>query len=171
MSRKIKIDYGSLEISFGLNSHEMDCYLDTETGDIILIEDYVTSHLEHLLLNDDIENISQAQTNLSDTESQQLLYYKEQIENDLDNRYLLIPKQDSYECYQDMEIFISSLEDEHLREVLAVAIQGSGAFRRFKDVLYRYHEAQHNWFKFSDKRQKQRIIEWLNINGIEPEFG
>jgi hypothetical protein len=50
----------------------------------------------------------------------------------------MIPKQDSRDGYQDMQEYIWSLEDEHLRELLEVAIQGSGAFRRFKDVLSKW---------------------------------
>ena len=51
-----------------------------------------------------------------------------------------------------------SVEDEHLRELLEVAIQGAGAFRRFKDVLFRYPSAQENWFKFRDERELQRML-------------
>jgi hypothetical protein len=69
-----------------------------------------------------------------------------------------------------MQEYIWSLEDEHLHELLEVAIQGSGAFRRFKDVLYRYPEAQDNWFKFRDEREQRRMLDWLASEGIEPEF-
>jgi hypothetical protein len=34
-----------------------------------------------------------------------------------------------------MEAFIETVSDWHLQEPLQVAIQGKGAFRRFKDVL------------------------------------
>ena len=89
-----------------------------------------------------------SQTDLSDTDRQQLLDAA-RIEGDADNRYRMIPKQDSREGYRDMQEYIWSLEDEHLRELLEVAIQGSGAFRRFKDVLYRYPEAQRTGSNFA----------------------
>ena len=69
-----------------------------------------------------------------------------------------------------MQEYIGSLEDEHLRALLEIAIQGSGAFRRFKDVLYRYPEAQENWFKFRDAREYQRMLDWVASEDIEPEF-
>ncbi len=75
------------------------------------------------------------------------------VEGDTANRYRMLPQQDARDGYQDMQDYIESLEDEHLRELLEVAIQGSGAFRRFKDVLYRYPEAQGNWFKFREERE------------------
>jgi len=83
------------------------------------------------------------------------------VEGDTDNRYRMIPKQNSRDGYQDMQEYIWSLEDEHLRELLETAIQGSGAFRRFKDVLSRYPKAQQNWFRFRDECQKRRITDWL----------
>lgn len=51
-----------------------------------------------------------------------------------------------------MEDFIATMEDEHLAELLEVAIQGKGAFRRFKDVLARYSEEREVWFRFKDER-------------------
>lgn len=63
-----------------------------------------------------------------------------------------------------------ALDDAHLREVLDVAVQGSGAFRRFKDVLHRYPAAQAQWFKFKAECQQQRMLDWFATEGLEPEF-
>jgi hypothetical protein len=171
--RKLKIDRTDLDLAFGLSSYETTAYLDTETGVVIFVEDYVVDQLEELLADaenlEDIEAVVQAKPELSDTDRQQLLDTA-QVEGDADNRYRMIPKQDSREGYRDMQEYIWSLEDEHLRELLEVAIQGSGAFRRFKDVLYRYPEAETNWFKFRDEREQRRMVDWLESEGIEPEF-
>jgi hypothetical protein len=172
MMRKLKIDRIDFETAFELSSYETTAYLDTETGVVIFVEDYVVNQLEELLSNEDSEDIEavlQAQTDLSDIERQQLLDAA-RVEGDTDNRYRMIPKQDSRDGYQDMQEYIWSLEDEHLRELLEVAIQGSGAFRHFKDVLYRYPEAQENWFRFRDERERRRMTDWLAPKGIEPEF-
>ncbi|MBZ0304157.1 MAG: UPF0158 family protein [Anaerolineae bacterium] len=118
---------------------------------------------------EDVEAMLQVQTDLSDINRQQLLDAA-RVEGDADNRYRMIPKQDSRDGYQDMQEYIWSLEDEHLRELLEVAIQGSGAFRRFKDVLSRYPETQENWFRFRDERENLRMRDWLASQGIEPEF-
>lgn len=171
--RKLKIDRIDFETAFELRSYETTAYLDTEIGTVIFVEDYVADQLGELLANEDsvedIESLVQAQTDLSDIDRQQLLDAA-RVEADTDNRYRMIPKQDSRDSYQDMQDYIWSLEDEQLRELLEVAIQGSGAFRRFRDVLYRYPEAQENWFKFRDEREKQRITDWLASQSIEPEF-
>ena len=170
--RKLKINRMDFETAFELSSYETTAYLDTETGVVIFVEDYVVDQLEELLADvdsEDIEAVLQTQADLTDIERQQLLDAA-RIEGDVDNRYRMIPKQDSRDGYRDMQEYIWSMEDEHLRELLEVAIQGSGAFRRFKDVLYRYPEAQENWFRFRDEREKQRISDWLASQGVEPEF-
>ena len=171
--RKLKINRIDFETAFELSSYETTAYLDTETGTVIFVEDYVADQLGELFADEDsaedIESLVQAQTDLSDTDRQQLLDAAK-IEGDADNRYRMIPKQDSRDGYRDMQEYIWSLEDEHLRELLEVAIQGSGAFRRFKDVLYRHPEAQENWFRFRDEREQRRMVDWLESEGIEPEF-
>jgi len=60
-----------------------------------------------------------------------------------------------------MEDFIATVKDEHLVELLEVAINGRGAFRRFKDVLLRYPEERERWFQFKDERMQERALEWL----------
>lgn len=49
-----------------------------------------------------------------------------------------------------------------------MAINGSGAFRRFKDVLLYYPEERERWFRFKDERMEQRALECLDEIGISP---
>lgn len=170
---KLKISRMDFELAFDLNNSETTAYLDTETGKVIFVENYAIHQLEELLTNeetlDDIQASLQAQTNLSETDREQLMDAA-QVEGSTVNRYRMLPKQDSRDGYQDMQEYIESLENDHLRELLEIAIQGSGAFRRFKDVLYRYTEEQENWFKFRAEHERQRTLDWFESEGIEPEF-
>ena len=75
------------------------------------------------------------------------------------NMIFYYPKMMDY--YEDMEDFIANVEDEHLAELLEVAINGKGAFRQFKDVLLNYPEEEERWFKFKDDRMRERALEWL----------
>jgi hypothetical protein len=140
MEKKVlNIDMDDLCQAMDDSSYEHDYYLDLETGDILFVSE-----------------------NMDDGESGKL---KDQIEEGSD-RYELVPKADSNEGYGDMEDFIYTVEDEHLAELLMVAINGRGAFRRFKDVLLNYPEARDRWFSFKDKRVQQRALEWLDDIGI-----
>jgi len=117
------------------SSYENEYFLDLETGEILFISDY-----------------------LDDEETSER---KGRIEEDSD-RYKPIPKAESYEGYQDMVDFIATVDNERLAELLEVAINGKGAFRRFKDVLLNYPEEREKWFKFKDGRMEERAMEWLD---------
>ena len=69
---------------------------------------------------------------------------------------------ESHEGYRDMQAFIATVYNEHLAELLEFAINGNGAFRRFKDVLINYPEEREKRFQFRDDRMKERAIEWLD---------
>jgi hypothetical protein len=83
------------------------------------------------------------------------------------DRYEVIPRADSREGYRDMQVFIDSVSDERIAELLDVAIQGSGAFRRFKDVLARFPAERERYFQFRDDRVRARIRDWLHSLDID----
>ena len=116
-------------------SYEHEYYLDLETGEILLISDYM-----------DDEEIGKL---------------KDQIDEDSD-RYERIPEAESHQGYEDMVDFIATVKDERLAELLEVTINGKGAFRRFKDVLLNYPEERERWFHFRDDRVQEKALEWLN---------
>ncbi len=104
----LKIDLDELCEAMENSSFENDYFLDLETGDILFISEYA-----------------------DDEETEKL---KDRIEEEFDC-YERIPKAESHEGYQDMVDFITTVDNERLAELLEVAINGKGAFRRFKDVL------------------------------------
>src|SRR5262249_6228920 len=57
---------------------------------------------------------------------------------EFNEQFLHIPPHDSREGYEDMEQFIETVRNAHVHERLAVAIQGKGAFGRFKATIARY---------------------------------
>ena len=133
--KTLKIDLDELYDAMENSSYEVEYYLDLETGEILFVSE-----------------------GMDDEETGKL---KNQIEEEL-GRYELIPKAESYEGYRDMQAFITTVEDDHLSELLEVAINGKGAFRRFKDVLLNYPEERERWFKFKDDRMEERALEWLD---------
>jgi hypothetical protein len=74
---------------------------------------------------------------------------------------LLVQPTDSHEAYRDMEEFVERVVDPRARDLLARAITGRGAFRRFKDTLFEFSELREAWFRFHDVRCERRAIEWL----------
>jgi hypothetical protein len=138
--RILKIDLDELCNAMEDSSYEHEYYLDLETGEILFISEY-----------------------MDDKETEEL---RDRVEEDFD-RYEQISRVESHEAYGDMVDFLSTINNEHLAELLEVAIDGKGAFRRFQNVLIDYPEERERWFKFKGNRTKERVLEWLNdINVI-----
>jgi hypothetical protein len=55
-----------------------------------------------------------------------------------------------------------TITDERAGRRLARAIQGKGAFRRFKDQLHEEHPGLlPAWYAFRDARATRRAVQWL----------
>lgn len=67
-----------------------------------------------------------------------------------------------------MEAFFRTVEDDHLRELLAVAIDGRGAFRRFREVIGRHPNEEDRWHNFKEEKMTKLAMEFLDSIGVEP---
>ena len=73
----------------------------------------------------------------------------------------------SSDWYRDMADFVEGISNESAARRLGRAINGRGAFRRFKDELYTDHpELIAPWHAFRDARAVQRAVEWLTDQQI-----
>ncbi len=73
----------------------------------------------------------------------------------------------SYVWYQDMADFAERISDERGGRRLARAIDGRGAFRRFKAELHEEHpHLLPAWHAFRDSRAKRRAVDWLADNSL-----
>ena len=81
------------------------------------------------------------------------------------DRWLWIENADSRPGYRDMTRFLATVTGAGRAEQLAVAIDGPGAFRRFKDVLARWPEEFQRWHAFTDERRYGRARAWLAAAG------
>src|SRR6266702_1323051 len=73
----------------------------------------------------------------------------------------------SWIWYQDMADFAEAITDERAGRRLARAIQGKGAFRRFKDQLHEEHPGLlPTWYAFLDARATRRAVQWLADNSL-----
>lgn len=83
-----------------------------------------------------------------------------------DPLYLRVDPVSSREQYRWMERFIETLEESEFRTKLQAAIDGKGAFRRFKDVLMVYPVDRERWFVFRSERLRACMDTWLQAHGI-----
>jgi hypothetical protein len=72
--------------------------------------------------------------------------------------------------YSDMADFAQQVSDGAARRRLVRALDGRGAFRRFKNELYEeYPELVSAWQAFRDARARRRAVEWLLDEGLTSE--
>lgn len=85
-----------------------------------------------------------------------------------DSTYMRIDPVSSREQYRWMERFIPMVDDAELRERLTAAIDGKGAFRRFKDVLMSHGPERERWFAFRSERLRVFMEAWLSAHALRP---
>lgn len=137
------IDMDMLEVAMEDSDLTNKYFLNLVTGEVVFISDYI---------------------GLSDDDEQLL----EEIDGSDD--YLAIERIPTHEAYQWMVNFVDEMvapTDEHAAEKLSIALNGKGAFRRFKDTLHRVDEQWlQAWYQWRDQQLKAAVTEWLQINGI-----
>jgi len=156
--KKLKVDLSELvfEMERGDNM-ERSGYLDTDTGEIIDMP------------ADIIRAVENGETESALVEwDEELAEIADKILCDEKNRFLLIPRRESREGYELMTAFAKTVKSKVLREKLAVALDGKGAFRRFRSVLNDHPDELDRWYKFKDDWMREEAIQWLITNGIEP---
>lgn len=71
--------------------------------------------------------------------------------------------------YQWLDEFIKSIDEGDLRERMEAAINGKGAFRRFKDILLTLPDERRRWFEFRDHKMRERITNWVRERGLDAQ--
>ncbi|UCC61622.1 MAG: hypothetical protein JSV36_12535 [Anaerolineae bacterium] len=173
--KKLRVDVDELTFAFENASWEMSYYLDLETGQVISITEETRWRLEGIYQeardagSDQPFDLAEVLEDygLPDWQKERLLE-ADRLEVGFGVRYISVPRADSSEGYRDMEAFISVVKDERLQDRLWRAIRGRGAFRRFKDVLSSDLRERERWFRFKDERLQERVLAWLESEGIEP---
>jgi uncharacterized protein YjaG (DUF416 family) len=98
-------------------------------------------------------------------EDEQLL---EEIDGSDD--YVAVERIPSHEACQWMVDFVDEMvapTDEHAASKLSIALNGKGAFRRFKDTLHGVDEKWlQAWYQWRDKQLKAAVDEWLKRKSV-----
>src|SRR5579863_2520236 len=86
-------------------------------------------------------------------------------EIDASNDYVAVESIPSHEAYQWMVDFVDEMvapTDEHAAEKLFMALNGKGAFRRFKDTLHRIDDQWlQAWYQWREKQLRAAVEEWV----------
>jgi hypothetical protein len=175
----LDIDYAGLKEAMSRYDplDELLYYLDTQTGEVLIIDEWIKQAARQLSDPDQTDDPAmrlawhilwrdyEIGEELPEAEEQAMM---ERVEAFLD-RYIEVPTADSQASYQDMADFVDTMSDPYLRGMLDVALSGKGAFRRFKEVLAGYPRERERWFEFQDRRLQERVEAWLHLYGLRPE--
>jgi hypothetical protein len=154
MKKKATVKLDDLINEIEMQMDETFTYINTQTGEVVTItrEEWRAAEDEEPLENYpdwQRENIEQAIKILEDE----------------DGAYLDFTLRNEYHEYEIVEEFIGTLSEAEVREELFGAIQGRGAFRRFKDGI-REHDVEKQWYEFKEKKIKELVIEWCEENNL-----
>ncbi len=141
--RKLTIDFA--ELLFAMEDTDnglgepVEYYLDTETGDILLIHEDL----------DDAEEV------------------RELIESGLGERFRLIEPLESRDRFRIMENFVLSLPESRLKTRLSDALSRNKPFRHFRDIVQEDLAVRDQWFTFQNQALAQHARDLLASLGIE----
>jgi hypothetical protein len=82
--------------------------------------------------------------------------------------WLWIEPEGSGPGYRDMERFAATVTEPAVAAMLSVALDGKGAFRRFRNTLTRWPDIEDDWYRYSDERRRGRARTWLVDQGYRP---
>lgn len=132
-----KPDWAALESCFEHNAPDTHGYLDLETGQVVTV------------VESRPEDAEKRKTVCTET-----------------GRFVHLDPASSREQYRWMERFVASVGDPALRERLVLAIDGKGAFRRFKDVLLSYPVERDRWFVYRSRLLHIYINRWFESKDV-----
>ena len=75
------------------------------------------------------------------------------------------------ESWRDRVRFVAWVEDEDLAERLMDALQGRGAYRRFRGILEDYPRMMARFWDLENDRQYCRAVRWLAMNNLRLSVG
>ncbi len=143
-ARKVAVNWDDLEMALTGNAEEWTCYLDVRSGEVQMVP-------------------------VGGTGDDDAWLSEEELDAGLEGGHLIhVEPLGSRIEYGWMEEFAETVGDARLRDRLSVALDGRGAFRRFKNVLLDAPDERERWFAFRDARLRAAAREWLAEHRIEP---
>jgi hypothetical protein len=145
--------------SLEFESEEHASYFDRDVGQIVMLEKRILHAVE--------EGNEEGLANLPGWQQAEVETAKA-IRDARAGRFIDPPGKFEFNEYRHMQQFIDSLDDSEAAEQLSCSIHGRGAFRYFKDTLYRLG-IQDQWYCYRDEAMRQFVIEWAESNDVPCE--
>jgi len=172
----LKVDFDEIQKAMeDVVRDSFDYFLDLRTGEVIALSEDILDKVGVRLYEGDFDEIGDDIECIEFSEEPTLPSWMEDevelvlnVMLDKDGRYVRIPERHSPEAHQVMLEFLETVEEPVLRGELAHALNGKGAFRRFKDVLSYHPKERKKWHGHNAWAMKKVITEWLRSLEVEP---
>lgn len=173
--KKIKVKFNEIQQAMeDIVRDSFDYYLDTETGEILPFSYELLQEMKSRLYNEGTEELRDDLEYIEFDEEPDLPdWLTDEIDLALEilldpvGRYVRIPERDTTSAFRSMHAFVETVEDPELKKRLTRALDGKGAFRKFKDILLGYQKERKRWHGFDAREMKKTIHDWLRSLGIE----
>jgi Uncharacterised protein family (UPF0158) len=173
--KRLEVDFDEIQKAMeDVVRDTFDYFLDLETGEVMTFSEEIVREIkarlydnEYSEIADDIEYIEfDEEPEIPDWMTDEMEIVLEILLDD-SGRFIRIPERQSHIAYQSMHDFIGTVGDPLLKEELTSALNGKGAFRKFKDILVEFPRERKLWHGYNAKAMKKDSIEWLKSLGIE----
>jgi len=138
--KSVYIDMEYLVFAYQDESSENIYYLDTEYGDIRLVNQDL---LDLKDLTDELEIMQ--------------------------DKFLYVPRQNKEELLQDLLAFIDSVAESSLKQVLQVGMESPHLVNAFKTILSKHPDELSRFAAYLKAQSEARLLVWLKANAIEPQ--
>jgi len=172
MSRERILSYNKIQRAMeDVRRDRFDYYLDAITGEVkeipVSVIEKALKRLYHELEDEDEyerNTVFDSQVDMeADLTSEEEEVVEMAVEVLLDSkRFIRIPERESDEAFEVMRRFTMTVKDPRLKKDLIASLNGTGAFRRFKDALLRDRKERKRWHGFNAKAMKEVIDRWYN---------
>ena len=146
----IRVRLRDLVEAMEFQSDEMTAYYHRPTGRVLTVSQEAFLAAE----NDDDEGVTPEEL----AEAREILAQEDD--------YLELPDRIEIGEFRMMERFAGGVQDLRQQDELLGSLRGRGAFRRFKDAVYRFQLAD-EWYAFRDRNYEQLARDWCEANEIE----
>jgi hypothetical protein len=172
----LKVDFDEIQKAMeDVVRDSFDYFLDLRTGEVIVLSEDILDKVGARLydgdfdvIGDDIEYIEFSEEPILPSWMEDEVELVMNVILEKNGRYDRIPERQSTEAHQVMLEFLETVEEPVLKEELAHALDGKGAFRRFKDILRYNPKERKNWHGHNARAMKKVITEWLKSLEVEP---
>ncbi|MBP1990998.1 UPF0158 family protein [Paenibacillus eucommiae] len=154
---KIKAKLQDIVDGMDMQIEEYNTYLSLKTGEVVSV-------YQHDLRTAEDSEEGATFEHLRDWQQENMKIAVDVVE-DFDN-YIELPTRFDINEYDMMENFCYSLKNQRHQDALLQAIQGKGAFRRFKDKIADL-DIDAEWYSYKEEGYKEKAKEWCRDNDID----